>query len=158
MRNTNTTNTTIVTTDRAEAITVNSKFIVIRRPDHHEKIAFEIPEEMKAGILNVCNHFAVNTSMMIGKKIDIDLDHIGTCYGYVYRKDTDYFGQTIITKDRIERLKFDGFYTKNGFIVNIEVQIKLSKYEGQHETFTMQLDVDLFKQHNAVCAIARELM
>ena len=151
----NTTNT-VVTIDRTAAITIDSKIMTIKRPGYHEKIAFEMPEELKIGILNVCNHFAVGTSMMIGKKIEANFD--GTIFGYVYRKDTDCFGQTMIVRDRIERLTVNGCYTKNGFLVNIEIENKVAGKPGQYNIFTTQLNVNLFKQHRAVCAIARELM
>ena len=136
----------------SSTITVTNGIMVCRykAPTGPQKMAFKMQEKTINELLDICHHFNAGMSMTIGKRIYQEFG-LPDLHGYVYLQANDEFGLTIEQKIPIETLILDGCYTSQGVLLNMRVGV-----DGH--SFTVQYEINLFRQVSAIREITRELL
>lgn len=145
-------NATLKDRSSSNTITVTNDIMICRykAPTGLQKVAFKMQEKTINELINVCNHFNAGMSMIIGKRIYQEFG-LPDLIGYVYLQATDEFGQYIDQKVPLKTLIIDGVYTSNGAFLNVRVG-------ADGHNFTVQYELNLFRQGSAVREITRELL
>ena len=136
-------------------VTINQNKMILssfRPSGDNEKVAFVMPREMIEELLDVFNHFNSGMSMPIGRRICGTLAKEKGLKAIWYHYGRDEFGEVEQIKTPIEYIHFEGSFTGEGIFANITIDTVNKR------TFTLQYNVDLFRQGSTVREITRELL